>query len=58
MHYRAVATTTWQRVVDVVLVIFGFASMSYTTALTIIAWASGQKDKSPGYCDSLHGGGF
>lgn len=55
MHYRAVATKTWQRVADILLVIFGVLMMSYTTALTIIAWASGQQDKSPGYCDTLPG---
>lgn len=53
MHYRAVATKTWQRVADVLLVIFGVLMMSYTTALTIIAWANGQQEKSPGYCDTL-----
>ncbi|KAF2168812.1 hypothetical protein M409DRAFT_20829 [Zasmidium cellare ATCC 36951] len=56
MHYRVVATRTWQRVVDVLLVIFGFLIMSYTTALTIIAWVDGQKDSSPGYCDGLKKG--
>lgn len=56
MHYRVVATRTWQRVVDVLLVIFGIAMMSYTTALTIIAWVDGQKDHTPGYCDGLKKG--
>ncbi|KAF2212771.1 hypothetical protein CERZMDRAFT_67735 [Cercospora zeae-maydis SCOH1-5] len=56
MHYRVVATKNWQRVVDILLVIFGFAIMSYTTALTIIAWAGGQKDSSPGYCDPVDKG--
>lgn len=56
MHYRAVATRTWQRVVDVLLVIFGFLMMSYTTALTIVAWVEGKKDSSPGYCDGLKKG--
>jgi proton-coupled amino acid transporter len=52
MHYRAVATKHWHRIVDVLLVIFGIAMMSYTTSLTIIAWANGQQEKSPGYCDN------
>jgi len=52
MHYKAVATKNWQRVVDVLLVIFGFAMMTYTTALTIIAWAGGSEEKAPGYCDT------
>lgn len=53
MHYRVVATKTWHRVTDIMLVIFGVCMMSYTTALTIIAWASGQQEKTPGYCDPL-----
>jgi proton-coupled amino acid transporter len=53
MHYKSVATKNWQRVANVLLVIFGFAIMSYTTALTVIAWASGQKDSAPGYCDPV-----
>ncbi|EME80698.1 GLN1 polyamine transporter [Pseudocercospora fijiensis CIRAD86] len=53
MHYRVVATKTWQRAGDVVLVIFGFVMMSYTTALTIKAWVNGQQDKTPGYCDTV-----
>lgn len=53
MHYRAVATKKWQRVADILLVIFGFIMMSYTTALTIVAWVNGQKDSSPGYCDPV-----
>lgn len=52
MHYRAVATKNWQRIVDIFLVIFGVAMMSYTTSLTVIAWANGQQEKSPGYCDN------
>lgn len=55
MHYKAVATKNWQRVVDVLLVIFGFAMMTYTTALTIIAWAGGSEEKAPGYCDTKFG---
>lgn len=58
MHYRAVATKTWQKITSVLLVIFGVAMMSYTTALTIIAWVDGSKEKgTPGYCESL-GKGF
>lgn len=53
MHYRAVATKTWQKVADILLVVLGFCLMSYTTALTIIAWAQGGEEKAPGYCDEL-----
>ncbi|KAI4851584.1 hypothetical protein E4T44_02038 [Aureobasidium sp. EXF-8845] len=50
MHYRAVATRSWQRVADIILVIFGLFIMGYTTALTVLSWASGGP-KEPGYCD-------
>lgn len=53
MHYRVVATKNWQRVVDILLVIFGFCMMTYTTALTVVAWVAGDSDKTPGYCDTL-----
>jgi solute carrier family 36 (proton-coupled amino acid transporter) len=51
MHYKVVSTKTWQKVLDIVLVIFGFVSMTYTTALTIQSWVSGGHSGSPGYCD-------
>ncbi|KAI5272059.1 hypothetical protein E4T47_04690 [Aureobasidium subglaciale] len=50
MHYRAVATRSWQRFADIILVIFGLFIMGYTTALTVMSWASGGP-KEPGYCD-------
>jgi len=51
MHYKVVSTKTWQRVLDVALVILGIVGMGYTTALTIISWTSGERTSSPGYCD-------
>ncbi|KAK4988386.1 hypothetical protein LTR66_007342 [Elasticomyces elasticus] len=52
LHYRAVSTKTWQRTADVLLCVFGFVVMGYTTALTIVSWAGGNSAaKSPGYCD-------
>jgi proton-coupled amino acid transporter len=53
MHYRIIATRAWQKGLDVVLVVFGFCMMTYTTALTIISWIHGVKDATPGYCDGL-----
>jgi solute carrier family 36 (proton-coupled amino acid transporter) len=53
MHYKVVSTRAWQKVVDVILVIFGFGVMAYTTALTIRSWVSGVQGKPPGYCDEL-----
>ena len=51
MHFRAVATRFSQRAIDILLVIFGFAAMAYTTAMTVRSWVQGGQGKSPGYCD-------
>lgn len=51
MHYRVVATHTWQKVANIALVVFGFGIMAYSTAQTAIQWAHGNQEKSPGYCD-------
>ena len=51
MHFRAVPTRLWERVVDVLLVVFGFCMMTYTTALTIDSWMHGVRVHTPGYCD-------
>lgn len=53
MHYRAVATRPWQRIVDILLVIIGFLAMAYTTGITAISWINGSQAKPPGYCDKL-----
>ena len=53
MHYRVVATRLWQKVSDIVLVVFGFGIMAYTTVLTVNSWVSGGQAKPPGYCDEL-----
>lgn len=51
MHYKVISTKTWQRVSDLVLVVFGLVVMGYTTALTVISWTHGAAAKTPGYCD-------
>jgi proton-coupled amino acid transporter len=51
LHYRAVARTTYARILDVVLVIIGVVGMVYTTTLTINQWVQGSAPKAPGYCD-------
>ena len=52
LHYRAVAETRRQRILDVALCVFGIAAMIYTTGQTISSWASSPtKIKTPGYCD-------
>ena len=51
MHNRVVATKTWQRIVNYLLVALGFFMMCYTTALTIMAWVRGGQKKMPGYCE-------
>ncbi|KAF1815335.1 hypothetical protein P152DRAFT_470782 [Eremomyces bilateralis CBS 781.70] len=53
LHYRGVATKTWQRGIDIFLIVFGGAVMVYTTVLTAKSWVSGNTEKQPGYCDQL-----
>lgn len=50
LHYRGVARTRFWKYSDIVLCIFGFVAMAYTTALTVMSWAS-EEPKEPGYCD-------
>ena len=52
LHFKAVATKRWERVADVALGVFGIVVMIYTTALTVINWASGSGGAAKGYCDS------
>ncbi|KAF1943404.1 amino acid transporter-like protein [Clathrospora elynae] len=52
LHYRAVARTTYARVLDVLLCILGAVGMAYTTTLTVQSWVHGGAPKAPGYCDS------
>lgn len=52
LHYKAVARNRFWRVSDVVLTIFGFVAMAYTTVLTVKAWAGESGGPQlPGYCD-------
>ena len=51
MHMRVVAKSWLRKASDVVLVVFGFAIMGYTTTLTINSWVHGGQAKPPGYCD-------
>ncbi|KAF2765189.1 hypothetical protein EJ03DRAFT_355128 [Teratosphaeria nubilosa] len=53
MHYRAVADRPWQRITDLMLVVFGFVIMAYTTALTIINWVGGGQEEMPGQVDTV-----
>ena len=53
MHYKVAATRRWQRPVNLLLVLFGFCMMIYTTALTVQSWVAGGRPKSPSYCDEL-----
>lgn len=51
LHYKAVATSRWQRVSDIVLAVFGVIVCAYTTVLTVTNWASGAGEpKGPGHC--------
>lgn len=52
LHYKAVARTRWRKWSDVLLCVFGFVAMAYTTSLTVMSWASESGGgKSPSYCE-------
>ncbi len=52
LHFKGVAKTRFRKGADVLLCIFGFTVMVYTTSLTVISWANGGADPaSPHYCD-------
>jgi proton-coupled amino acid transporter len=51
LHYKAVSTKRWQKVSDIVIVVFGCVALVYTTILTVKSWVSGRTGKLPGYCD-------
>lgn len=52
LHYRAVARTRFRKACDVLLCVFGFVVMAYTTALTLKSWASGSAEPGlPSYCE-------
>ncbi|KAI9797029.1 MAG: neutral amino acid transporter [Piccolia ochrophora] len=40
LHYRAIARSRTQRIIDLSLVVFGFIVMIYTTTLTLMVWAA------------------
>jgi solute carrier family 36 (proton-coupled amino acid transporter) len=59
LHYRGVAKTTFRKFCDVILCVFGFIVMAYTTTLTLKSWAGGNEAlKPPGYCDKKRDGLF
>ncbi|KAG9234189.1 transmembrane amino acid transporter protein-domain-containing protein [Amylocarpus encephaloides] len=59
LHFRGVAKTTFRKVSDVLLCVFGVLVMGYTTALTLKSWASGSEaPKLPSYCDKKKAGLF
>ncbi|CCF45776.1 hypothetical protein CH063_03692 [Colletotrichum higginsianum] len=52
LHYKAVAKNRLWKISDIVLCIFGFVAMAYTTTLTVYSWAGGSSEPTPpGYCD-------
>jgi len=51
LHYKGVSTARWQKVSDIILIVFGCIAMAYTTALTVKSWVAGEAPKTPGYCD-------
>ncbi|KAK2019555.1 transmembrane amino acid transporter [Colletotrichum eremochloae] len=52
LHYKAVAKNRLWKISDIVLCVFGFIAMAYTTTLTVYSWAGGSSEPSPpAYCD-------
>ena len=51
LHYKTVSTKHWQKLADIVIMIFGTVAMVYTTVLTVKSWVSENTVKRPGYCD-------
>ncbi|OCL15307.1 amino acid transporter-like protein [Glonium stellatum] len=51
LHYKAVASSRLVKTSDIILCIFGFVGMAYTTVLTVSSWLHGGMVKPPGYCD-------
>lgn len=51
LHYRAVARTSFARILDIIVGILGLVGMVYTTALTVNSWVSGGMKPPAGYCD-------
>jgi len=52
LHYKAVAKNKLWKISDIVLCVFGFIAMAYTTTLTVYSWAGGSSEPSPpAYCD-------
>ena len=51
LHYKGVARGRWWKWSDIALCIFGVVAMAYTTSLTVLSWASGGSESTPGYCD-------
>jgi proton-coupled amino acid transporter len=52
LHYKAVAKNRFRKWSDILLCIFGFVAMAYTTSLTVMAWAGDSGPQLPGHCES------
>ena len=52
LHYKAVAKSTLWKCADILLCVFGFIAMAYTTSLTVMSWANGSTESGPPkHCD-------
>lgn len=57
LHFKSVAKTRFRKAADVLLCIFGFIVMVYTTTLTIMSWVGGNAEPNlPSYCDKKNAG--
>ncbi|KAK0626551.1 vacuolar amino acid transporter 3 [Immersiella caudata] len=55
LHYKGVAKTSLRKWSDILLCIFGFVAMAYTTSLTVMSWANSGGSNPPSYCDIKKG---
>jgi solute carrier family 36 (proton-coupled amino acid transporter) len=55
LHYKGVAKTSLRKWSDILLCIFGFVAMAYTTSLTVMSWANSGGSSPPSYCDIKKG---
>ena len=52
LHYKAVAKSKLWKYSDILLCVFGFVAMAYTTSLTVMSWANDNGGGGlPSHCD-------
>ncbi|KAH6840905.1 transmembrane amino acid transporter protein-domain-containing protein [Chaetomium sp. MPI-CAGE-AT-0009] len=52
LHYKGVAKSALRRWSDILLCVFGFIAMAYTTSLTVMSWANSPGGELPTHCEN------